>query len=96
MDFEKHNEQLCLMPHEDVLTFVDIEISKQTAEGAVSGWIWNPSCGHAPTGQELGGEVLCCRTHQVSGVYSNPGLGGQPARPCSHHQGMAMFIACCK
>lgn len=59
------NKQLmvCLMPHEDFLTFVDVEISKQTAEGAVSGRIWNPSRGHAPTGQELGGEVLCCGTH---------------------------------
>lgn len=63
------------MPHEDFLTFVDIEISKQAAEGAVSGRIWNPSRGHAPTGQELSGEVLCCRTHQVSGVYGDPGLG---------------------
>lgn len=76
--------------------FVDIEISKQTAEGAVSGRIWNPSRGHAPTGQELGGEVLCCGTHQVSGVYGDPGLGGQPARPRSHHQGMAVFTDCCE
>lgn len=84
------------MPHEDFLTFVDIEISKQAAEGAVSGRIWNPSRGHAPTGQELGGEVLCWGTHQVSGVYGDPGLGGQPTRPRGHHQGTAVFTDRCE
>lgn len=84
------------MPHGDFLTFVDVEISKQTAEGAVSGRIWNPSRGHAPTRQELGGEVLCRGTHQVSGVYSDPGLGCQPTRPRRHHQGTAVFTAHCK